>query len=93
MKIDPSKFIDLSSKTIMPVFNENDFLFKIDEDAYSGGELDVDFEIKLNDRVIARHRLDLSRYITQNAEAERDNEEEKVFQFKTSLVLHEKEKG
>ena len=93
MKLDPSKFVDLSSKTIMPVFNENDFLFKIERREFEKGSFEVDFDITLNNTSIGGHKLDLARYIVQNAVADSNNDEEKVHTFKTSLALYEKQRG
>lgn len=34
LNVDPAKFIDLSAQTIMPVFNENSFIFLLDSSLY-----------------------------------------------------------
>mgnify|MGYP006893273594 CR=1 FL=1 len=37
LEVDPSNFIDLSSETIMPVFNENSFVFFLETEDFIKG--------------------------------------------------------
>ena len=59
--IDPAKFIDLSSSTIMPIFNENNFIFEVSHEQYVEGALEIEYEIAINRNVIGKHTLDISR--------------------------------
>lgn len=59
--VDPAKFIDLSSSTIMPIFNENNFIFDISREQYVEGPLEIEYEIAINQSTIGKHTLDITR--------------------------------
>ena len=63
--IDPSKFIDISANTIMPIFNENNFIFDISQQQYIEGTLELEYEIAINQNVIGKHTLDITRPLQQ----------------------------
>ena len=63
MKIDPNKFIDLSKKSVMPVFNENSFVFNMTTKDYVEGKTMVTFEIWLNLILVCKHTVDIGRYL------------------------------
>ena len=63
MTIDPSNFIDLSSNTIMPVFNENSFIFFLNPKDFIDQTTLIHFEIYLNLSLAFKYSLDISRYI------------------------------
>lgn len=63
LQFDPSKFVDLSKKTIMPVFNENTFIFTLPTKEFIQNKTKINFEIWLNLNIICRHTMDISRFL------------------------------
>ena len=65
LNIDPAKFIDLSQKTIMPVFNENSFIFLLDSSLFMESQILVKFEVFLNKSIFCHYTMNIAQYITQ----------------------------
>ena len=61
--VDPSKFIDLSSKTIMPIFNENSFVFFLETKEFMQSKTQVVFELYVNLTKVCAHTMEISRYL------------------------------
>jgi len=45
----------------MPIFNENNFVFDISQEQYVEGPLEIEYEIAINQNVIGKHTLDITR--------------------------------
>jgi hypothetical protein len=75
MQVDPSQFINLSSKTIMPVFNENSFVFFLKTEDFIKNRTLVHFEIYLNLKLAMKHSMDISRYLNQVLTSQQDDDQ------------------
>ena len=49
----------------MPIFNENNFIFDISYEQYVDGPLELEYEIAINQNVIGKHTLDITRSLHQ----------------------------
>ena len=49
----------------MPMFNENNFVFDVSHEQYVDGPLEIEYDIAINQNVIGKHTLDITRSLQQ----------------------------
>jgi len=63
MSFDPKNIIDLSAETIMPIFNENTFVFFLDTALFLQNQNTLTFEIYLNQSLVCSYAMSIQRFL------------------------------